>query len=189
MVNFSKWLEQGLACLKDEDYASSIYNFKKCLDINSNDSEVWYNIAIAYRKLERSEYAEPCMERSSNLNPKNKEAKELLEEISSEVFSQTMFGMYGKPIGIVQIRENEIKEKADALLDIFRPYLVLNNSSINILGMERENEGGNLRYKMRIELSGNLSGMGSMRLQADIQNSLENLDPSIRLVWVETHYI
>lgn len=186
---FSEWFEKGLAHLNEEDYATSIFSFKKCLEMRPSDAEVWYNIAIAYRKLGRSEYAEPCIGQSIKLNLKNKEAKKIQEEISSEIFNQTMFGMYGTPIEGVNVEKKGIQERSDALLDVFRPYLMINNSSLKILGIERQNQGSDVRNKIRIQLSGGLEGMVSMRLQADIQNSLEKLDPSISLVWVETHYI
>lgn len=187
--NFSEWFEKGLAYLNDNDYPTSIFSFNKCLEMKSDDAEVWYNIAMAYRKLGRSEYAEPCIEQSIALNRKNKNAKKMQEEISSEVFGQTMFGMYETPIDGVNFEGEGIKDRSDALLDVFRPYLMLNNSKINILGIESQNQGTDLRNKIRIQLSGALRGMGSMRLQADIQNSFEKLDHSIQLVWVETHYI
>ena len=193
ITNFSEWFEKGLAFLNNEDYANSIFNFKKCLEIKSNDADVWYNIAIAYRKLGRSEYAEPCIERSIKLNRKNKEAKKIQEEISSEIFSQTMMGLYGKAIEGVKVEEKGIRERSEALLDVFRPYLMLNNSIIKILGIESQNQGSDVRNKIRIELSGDLGGggmgFGSMRLEGDIQHSLQKVDPSISLTWVKNIFM
>ena len=183
---FSDWFEKGLAHLNNEDYASSIFNFNKCLEIKSNDADVWYNIAIAYRKLGRSEYAEPCMEQSIKLNPNNPEVLKIREEVGSEIFEQTMMGPYRNPIERVKTEEKGIRERSDALLDVFRPYIMLNNSSIQILGIEVEKQGPEERNKIQIEMSGDFGGMGfgNMRFQADIEYSLKKVDPSIIFIWV-----
>ncbi|MEJ2252039.1 MAG: tetratricopeptide repeat protein [Candidatus Lokiarchaeota archaeon] len=191
MTEFSKWNNKGIKYLKNEKYINSIYCFNKCLEIKSNDSNIWYNTAIAYRKFGRPEYARRCMEKTLEYNPKNQKARKELNQLNSKIRTSLMFGMHNDPIKEVEIEEKSIQARAEALLDVLRPFLRAMNSSIKILEIKKEKQNTYIRNRIKVNLSGDIGdlNMESMSLQADIQNSLEKLDPSISLTWVHFHYI
>jgi len=191
LSDFSKWHKKGTDYLNDEKYSNSLYCFNKCLKINSNDSDAWYNATIAYKNIDRPEYARRCMERTVEIDPTNQKAKKLLNELDSEIMKSLMFGMHEDPIKEVEIDNKSIQSKAEALLDVFRPFLKAMNSSIRIIELKNNEQNSNNRNLISINLSGEIGdlNMESMSLQADIQNSLQKLDPSISLTWVKYHYI
>lgn len=187
--NYSEWFEKGIAFFNNADFTNSIFNFSKCLKLKSNDPEVWYKIAIAYRKMGRALYAEACMEQVLKLNPNNEDMIKLQEEIHSESFNQTMLLQFNvQPIKGIKIEEKGIKERSEAILDYFRPYLMAYDSAIEILGIETQNKEAEVRNEIKLETTGALGGMymgmTKSMVEGDIQRSLQNLDPSISLKWI-----
>lgn len=186
--NFSEWSQKGLASIKNKEYANAILYFNKCLDIDLNDAEVWVSIAIAYLYLKRSEYAELCLNKSLQLNPNIPEALILKEKIGYPPFSKSgLSELIGNPIKGLKVEGNNIKDKCTRALKIFRPYLMLNNSVLEIEDIQKSQIRLKITGDLRLKITGDLGDPRSPigPLYADIQSFLYNFEPPLNVVFVK----
>ncbi|MFX1519326.1 MAG: tetratricopeptide repeat protein [Promethearchaeota archaeon] len=67
-----------------EDYQKTIDCFKKVVEIDPQDIEVWYELGIAYNKLKNNQKAKKCVETALELDPNNPQALNLLEVLNEQ---------------------------------------------------------------------------------------------------------
>ena len=53
---------KGHYCFKKDDYENSILNYKKALEIDPKDKDVWCHLGLVYFKIGNIEEANKCLE-------------------------------------------------------------------------------------------------------------------------------
>ncbi|GLD95295.1 hypothetical protein PINS_up003939 [Pythium insidiosum] len=71
----------GLALFEKEDYASAIVEFRKSVDLNPQDPDVWFHLARALYQCDDYEEAESAVRRALELQPKSYATMSLLGKI------------------------------------------------------------------------------------------------------------
>ena len=72
------YYNNGLVNLKKHRYRKAIENLQKAIEINPKDSDAFYNIGIAYAKIENYDKANTCMLQAARLG--HKKTQDLLRE-------------------------------------------------------------------------------------------------------------
>lgn len=191
---YSKLYKKGLESMKKGDNFNAILNFNDCIPEGAKDADLWLNIAKAYRELKRPSYAEACLDYSLKIRPNHPEAGKLLQKVGSEAFVHGGFmGVMDNPIKDIKVEGTTKEERCKRALNFFQPFLMLNNSSIEVLpsGMYRrkgasiDEERNTLRVAIKGEM-GNVMNMPMSPLEPDIQGILYHVEPSMHVVFVKT---
>ncbi len=67
---------RGIAAIEAGDPAAAVDAFRAATDVNPNNAQHWYNLGVAYHRMQQLERAHTCFERAALLEPSNPRYRE-----------------------------------------------------------------------------------------------------------------
>jgi tetratricopeptide (TPR) repeat protein len=62
-------------------YEEAVKIWERALKLSPNDSQIYYNMGIAYESLNQLDKAKECFKKTVEIEPENQQAKQHLEKI------------------------------------------------------------------------------------------------------------
>lgn len=79
-----EWSNIGHEYAESGNFQKAIECFKKVVEIDPQDVEIWYELGVAYNKLKDKKHAKKCVETALELDPNYPEALNLLKELNEK---------------------------------------------------------------------------------------------------------